>query len=86
LPDEAFHLLFKKRSENVARVQAGVFHDVVNWFRLIGAELRVDLLAAAGKRGGDEQAALLEFGCSGLVQAARTGNQLGSLLDQEPRY
>jgi hypothetical protein len=30
LPDEAFHLLIKKRSENAGRVQAGVFHDVVN--------------------------------------------------------
>jgi hypothetical protein len=30
LPDEAFHLQIKKPSENAGRVQAGVFHDVVN--------------------------------------------------------
>jgi hypothetical protein len=30
LPDHAFHLQVKKRSQNLARVQAGIFHQFIN--------------------------------------------------------
>ena len=30
LPDDAFHLQIKERSQNFGRVQAGAFHDVIN--------------------------------------------------------
>src|SRR5439155_12491486 len=58
LPDEAFHLQIKKRSENVGRVQAGVFDDVVNGSRLVGTEEGVNLLTAAGQGSGNQQIAL----------------------------
>jgi hypothetical protein len=36
LPDDTFHLQIKKRSQNFGRVQAGMFHDVINVHRLLG--------------------------------------------------
>ena len=38
LPDHAFHLQIKKRSQNFGRVQAGPFHEVINVHRLVGVE------------------------------------------------
>jgi hypothetical protein len=44
LPHDAFHFQIKKRSENLGRVQAGSFDDVVNVFGFLGAEEFVDLI------------------------------------------
>jgi hypothetical protein len=30
LPDDAFHLQIKERSQNFGRIQAGAFHNVIN--------------------------------------------------------
>ncbi len=39
LPDDAFHLQIKERSQNFGRIQAGAFHNIINVHRLLGANL-----------------------------------------------
>jgi len=67
------HLQIKKRSENLGRVQAGVFGGVVNGPRFPGTPERVNLLAAAGQGGGTDRLRCWASGCSGLLSAKRAG-------------
>ena len=41
---DPFHLQVEKRSQNLRRVQAGSFHDVINMHWLVGGEDCVDFL------------------------------------------
>jgi hypothetical protein len=38
LPDDAFHLQIKERSQNFGRIQAGAFHNIVNMYRFLRAK------------------------------------------------
>jgi hypothetical protein len=94
LPDEAFHLQIKKRSENIERVQAGVFHDIVNRSRLGRTQESENPLTVAGEPGGDQQVALLRvrllgFGRGGLDRCGpqfdhvlRVGDEFAALRDR----
>jgi hypothetical protein len=47
LPDDAFHLPIKKRSQNFGRIQAGAFHNIINMHRLLGTQQLVELFLRA---------------------------------------
>jgi len=47
LPDDAFHLQIKKRSQNFGRIQTGAFHNIINVHRLLGAEQLAELFLRA---------------------------------------
>src|SRR5580658_1824464 len=66
LPDDAFHLQVKKRSENFGRVQAGTLDDVVDVGGFVGAEKVVELFFDRVEGGGDEEISLLGFGLFGF--------------------
>src|SRR5713226_2421418 len=94
LPDDAFHLQVKERSQNLGRVQARVFHDVVNGLWFVCAEQFVQLFLRAIERGSGQQISLFGFGLLGLDECRAdgcwqlfnhvigVGDQLGSLFDQ----
>jgi hypothetical protein len=94
LPDHAFHLQIKERSQNLRGVQPGLFHDVVNMPRLVGTQQVVDLLLRRVQRRRQQQVPLLGFRLFRLYQRRAdwsrklldhilpVGNQLGPLLDQ----
>jgi hypothetical protein len=54
LPDDAFHLQIKERSQNFGRIQAGAFHDIINVHWLLGAEQLVELFLLAIQCGGGQ--------------------------------
>jgi len=83
LPDDAFHLQVKERSQNLGRVQAGAFHDVVDGLRFVCAEQFVQLFLRAIEQGSGQQVSLLGFGLLGLDKCRADG--CGQLFKSRPR-
>ncbi len=73
LPDDAFHLQIKERSQNFGRIPAGAFHDVINVHRLLGAERLVELFLRAIQRGGGQWISLLSLRPLGLQEGGTDG-------------
>ena len=69
LPDDAFHLQIKERSQNFGRIQAGAFHNIINVHRLLGAEQLVELFLRAIQCGGVRRRAN-RFRCSASGRSA----------------
>src|SRR5260370_24793675 len=70
LPDDAFHLQIKERSQNFGRIPAGAFHDVMNVHRLLGAERLVQLFLPTIQPGGGQWDSLLTLRPPGLPEGA----------------
>jgi hypothetical protein len=97
LADHAFHLQVEERSQNLRRVQAGVFHEFVDVAGFFGGQQFVKAFFGRAESGGSQEVALLGFGAFGLYQRGAdwggqlfdhvfgVDDQLGALLDQQLR-
>ena len=66
LPDDAFHLQIKERSQNFGRIQAGAFHNIINVHQLLGAEQLEELFLRAIQCSGGQSISLLALKPLGL--------------------
>src|SRR6266581_2151024 len=94
LPNDAFHLQIKERSQNFRRVQAGALHDVINVHRFLGAEQFIEFLLRAVQRGSSQEIPLFGFRFFGLHEGGAhwrgelfddvfgASDELGALLDE----